>query len=151
MLLHNALRCSRSAVWALSHACDFKLDCLLLKAAFALPGYAAHLCDGLQKSKAAKRRERQAQQEAEREAAIAQEVEDIGETDRQAEEKALQSRLIPSGLHIVEIPVRCLEGVWPGTNAQMHSGRAHACALSVAAGQENGMLRRPQSCGVAAM
>ena len=57
-------------------------------------------------SKAQRRRAKQAAAEAERQAAIAAEVANIGETQRQAEEKALHARLLPHGLRVVDIPVR---------------------------------------------
>ena len=60
----------------------------------------------MQKSKAARKRAKQAAQEAERDAAIAEEVANMGETDRQAEEKALHGVLLPLGLRVVDIPVR---------------------------------------------
>ena len=68
----------------------------------------------MQKTKAQRRREKQAAQEAEREAQIAEEVADIGETQRESEEKQLQALLLPMGLRVVEIPVRpatCTLGV----------------------------------------
>jgi OTU domain-containing protein 6 len=57
-------------------------------------------------SKGQRRREKLAQQDAEREAVIAEEVASMGETLREAEEKQLQSVLEPLGLRIVVIPVR---------------------------------------------
>lgn len=57
-------------------------------------------------SKGQKRREKLARQDAKREAVIAEEVASMGETHREAEEKQLQSLLVPLGLRIVDIPVR---------------------------------------------
>lgn len=55
-------------------------------------------------SKAQKRREQRAREEAEREARIAAELAEIGETEREVEEKELQLLLSPHGLGIKDIP-----------------------------------------------
>jgi hypothetical protein len=56
-------------------------------------------------SKAQKRKEKQAAKDAEREARIAAELEELGTTERQAEEQALRAVLNPLGLDIKEIRV----------------------------------------------
>ena len=55
-------------------------------------------------TKAQRRREQLAQKHAEREARIAAEVADLGETERVAEEKALKRLLAPLGLGVKDIP-----------------------------------------------
>lgn len=55
-------------------------------------------------SKAQRRREQRAREEAEREARIAAELAELGETEREAEEKELQLLLSPHGLGIKDIP-----------------------------------------------
>lgn len=56
------------------------------------------------KSKAQKRREKLLKEELEREKRIAEEIEAMGESDREAEEKILQGKLHLSGLAIMDIP-----------------------------------------------
>jgi OTU domain-containing protein 6 len=55
-------------------------------------------------SKAQRRREQRAREEAEREARIAAELAELGESEREAEEKELQLLLSPHGLGIKDIP-----------------------------------------------
>jgi OTU domain-containing protein 6 len=55
-------------------------------------------------SKAQKRREKLAKEEAERDARIAAELAELGETERAAEERQLKEFLHPMGLDIVDIP-----------------------------------------------
>jgi OTU domain-containing protein 6 len=55
-------------------------------------------------SKAQKRREKLAKEEAERDARIAAELAELGETERVAEERQLKEFLHPMGLDIVDIP-----------------------------------------------
>lgn len=55
-------------------------------------------------SKAQRRREQRAREEVEREARIAAELAELGETEREAEEKELQLLLSPHGLGIKDIP-----------------------------------------------
>lgn len=56
------------------------------------------------KTKAQKRREKMMKDELERERRIAEENEAMGETEREAEEKALEGKLMLSGLMIKDIP-----------------------------------------------
>lgn len=56
------------------------------------------------KTKAQKRREKMMNDELERERRIAEENEALGETEREAEEKALEGKLMLSGLMIKDIP-----------------------------------------------
>jgi hypothetical protein len=60
----------------------------------------------VQKSKAQRRRERQEEEEARRGAEIASHLANLGETERRAEEKTLQSILLQQGLQLFDIPVR---------------------------------------------
>jgi hypothetical protein len=56
------------------------------------------------KTKAQKRREKMIKEEIEREQRIAEENEAMGESDREAEEKALRAKLVLSSLAIKDIP-----------------------------------------------
>lgn len=56
------------------------------------------------KSKAQKARERRAKEEAEREARIAEELDNLGDTQRSIEERKLHEKLLPAGLLILEVP-----------------------------------------------
>lgn len=71
-------------------------------------------------SKAQKRRQRQLEQEAERTAAIEEEIMNMGETSRMVEERALSQLLEPRGLRIHDIPAdgNC-----------MYRALAHQCEL----------------------
>lgn len=72
----------------------------------SLDGIAAAQDGGKDKkpSKAQKRREKLAKEEAERDARIAAELAELGETERAAEERQLKELLHPMGLDIVDIP-----------------------------------------------
>uniref|UniRef100_UPI0035256292 hypothetical protein n=1 Tax=Salmonella enterica TaxID=28901 RepID=UPI0035256292 len=59
---------------------------------------------GKKLTKAQKRREQRAKEEAEREARIAAELADLGETERMAEERELQLLIEPLGLAVKDIP-----------------------------------------------
>ena len=59
---------------------------------------------GKRLTKAQRRKQQRAQQEAEREARIAAEIAELGETERLAEERQLKEILEPLGLHIYDIP-----------------------------------------------
>jgi hypothetical protein len=83
--------------------------------------------DAKQPSRAQKRREAKAQEEAEREARIAAEQAGMGDSDRLLEERALADLLRPLGLAVHDIPVR----VFLTSPDLLLASRLFVCLLAV--------------------
>jgi OTU domain-containing protein 6 len=89
-------------------------------------------------TKAQRRREEKATKDAEREARIAAEVAELGETERMAEEKALARLLAPQGFQVKDIPAdgHCLYRSFEDQLSALPDGGAAALAAAGADGAE---------------